>query len=195
MILLLELLIIFSLYCAVQYLDPRFKNAYCRDPSLFRTRAYNYIISCVMPTNPETGPLCFDDELIEDLPTSPKKQKTEGGFFAKRAILHDKVTRKNSGPKTVDEKLENELKKYSQISTLELNADPLSFWNENQHNFPILSNLAEKCFSAPATSVSSEQIFSIANDVFDYRRSRLSAKLAEQIIFLNQALPHVNFRY
>jgi hypothetical protein len=50
--------------------------------------------------------------------------------------------------------------------------------------------------AAHAASVSYEQLFSVARDVFDYRRSRLSpADLSEKFVFLNQALPVVNFRY
>jgi hypothetical protein len=45
------------------------------------------------------------------------------------------------------------------------------------------------------SSVSSEQFFSVARGVFDYRRSRLSPELAEKSVILNQTLPVVNFRY
>ena len=34
--------------------------------------------------------------------------------------------------------------------------DPLKWWDVNKNNFPILSQLARKYLSIPATSVSSE---------------------------------------
>jgi hypothetical protein len=69
-------------------------------------------------------------------------------------------------------------------------------WKIGLYNFDDIKGdevECKECKSAGKTS--SEQLFSAANDVFDYRRSRLSAKLAEQLIFLNHALTQINFRY
>jgi hypothetical protein len=68
----------------------------------------------------------------------------------------------------------------------DIDSDPLLFWRLNENKFPILSGLSKRYLSAPATSVSSEQLFSVVLDVFDYRRSRLSPELAEKCISLTR---------
>ena len=55
---------------------------------------------------------------------------------------------------------------------------------EREKLLPILSDLACKLFSLPATSVSSERIFSCAGNVVTEKWSRLLAHNVDQLVFL-----------
>ena len=63
--------------------------------------------------------------------------------------------------------------------------DVLKFWMENQSTYPKLSMLALWLLSVPASSASSERVFSCAGRVFEERRTRLRAESLDDVVFLN----------
>jgi hypothetical protein len=75
-------------------------------------------------------------------------------------------------------------KEYSDITDREKEHDPIRFWNEHKQQLPFLGALARKYLIAPATSVPSESLFSIAAFVGRKERSRLSPDNLSMSIFL-----------
>lgn len=65
----------------------------------------------------------------------------------------------------------------------QLMSDPLIYWKDKFKIYSILSKLASCFLCAPATSVASEQIFSVARDVYDYNRCRLSPDKQRSLFF------------
>lgn len=65
------------------------------------------------------------------------------------------------------------------------------WWKENEINFPLLTKLAKKYLSAPATSVYLERLFSEAGNIYEETRSRLLPRNAEKLLFLHHNLDKV----
>ena len=65
----------------------------------------------------------------------------------------------------------------------------LKYWKENKTHYPALARLAQAYLSAPCTSVDSERLFSLASNVIDEKRNRLSGEKAKMLLFVKKNLP------
>ena len=64
--------------------------------------------------------------------------------------------------------------------------NPLDWWRMHSQNFPKLAKFARKYLAIPATSVSSERLFSDAGNLISTKRTNLDTKLAGQMLFLKR---------
>lgn len=64
-------------------------------------------------------------------------------------------------------------------------ADPLTWWRDNESRFISLQILARKYLAIPATSASSERVFSVAGNICNRRRASLSPDHLDALVFLN----------
>ena len=71
---------------------------------------------------------------------------------------------------------QSELDIYSNAPLVDPYIDILEWWRTNEANYPNLSRFARDCLLIPATSVPSEQVFSISGDMITEKRSRLNEK-------------------
>jgi hypothetical protein len=85
---------------------------------------------------------------------------------------------------------ENEVLRYIKIQQIDINQDPLKWWNINKSGFPVLSQLAQKYLSIPATSVPSERLFLDAGNYISAKRTQLSPDLVNQVLFLKRNSEH-----
>ncbi|XP_049926247.1 zinc finger BED domain-containing protein 4-like [Epinephelus moara] len=83
----------------------------------------------------------------------------------------------------------SQLNLYLSEPVISRDADPLAYWRANQDRFSALTIAARAYLSAPCTSVDSERLFSAASNILDDRRSRLSAKKVEMLLFVRKNLP------
>jgi len=82
--------------------------------------------------------------------------------------------------------LEQEIETYQKI--ISDSVDFSQFWIENSNHYPVLSEFAKTFLSIPATSCSSERIFSHAGNQVWTTRNKLSSKNLEKISFIYESL-------
>ena len=169
------------------FLDPRFKDLSPFIPAEEHECVYE---------NTKTELLSIvgldDDDEIDDQseevnetnePEPPKKKKSKlSDFFAD--VYEDKSKR-------ICSKLERvvaEVNRYKSEESIDIDEKPLMWWKMRKCQYPLMSNLAKRYFCIPATSVRSEEIFSVAGNVLNEKRNRLLPENVDKLVFLHENL-------
>ncbi|CAM9863481.1 unnamed protein product, partial [Discosporangium mesarthrocarpum] len=63
--------------------------------------------------------------------------------------------------------------------------DVLASWAKHQHGFPFLARLAVVHLAIPATSATSEQVFSAAGNTVTKKRNRLGSGMVDTLVVLH----------
>ncbi len=74
---------------------------------------------------------------------------------------------------------------YHTLPNAKMDIDIYRWWQDRSNQFPHLLKLAVKYIYLPATSSSSERIFSTAGYILNQRRTRLTGENLNNILFLN----------
>ena len=144
-------------------LDPRFKEKFfsCSDVVEELTSSLKDKVAQLQASQSKDS---STDETEE--PTSKRPKTTLLQCFSE--ILEESgVSVDDSG---------NEVDRYITEPLIEFHGGKhcLNWWATNKPRFPFLAELAQRYLSAPPTSVPSERLFSVAGDVYDEKRNRLS---------------------
>ena len=62
--------------------------------------------------------------------------------------------------------------------------NPLFYWKENEKKYRVISKVASWILSSPCSSVRSEEAFSAANWMINYRRTQLKPKNVDKTMFV-----------
>ena len=82
--------------------------------------------------------------------------------------------------------LTTEFDKYLAEPPLPRQESPLKWWKENNTRFKVVSYVARRLLCMPATTTSSERVFSTAGLTVTKLRSCLKPKNVDALIFLNK---------
>jgi hypothetical protein len=79
------------------------------------------------------------------------------------------------------------------LPSISLDENPLKWWCDNQHLYPLLSEFTKFSLGIPSTSFASERVLSTAGDVITAKRSCLTSANADMLIFLQKNLSRFLF--
>lgn len=123
----------------------------------------------------------------------PKVQRGDGhvdifAALANKSEEDDDTELANAELTTASALAKNEINTYRAMDPLphssEEYGDPLAWWKLHQTAFPLMARVARRVLNIPATSGSSERVFSSAGNVISKKRTKLSPDIASTIVFL-----------
>jgi hypothetical protein len=87
-----------------------------------------------------------------------------------------------------EDQLERQIEDYLNLlpKLAKADGDVLAYWKSHETSVPDLSRLARKILAIPASSATSERLFSAANRTISDQRTNLSGQRAEQLVFIQQ---------
>ena len=159
-------------------LDPRFKDKFFSDTSersfargLLQEKCHELLLET--KSDPDS---CAEDTC----PPSPKRpQSLLWRSFSDILKETGSCSASSKTPSNIDHYLSEPVIDFHQAS-----CD--SWWMENNRRFPLLSELAQRYLSAPATSVPSERVFSDAGNICNDKRNRLAPERTETLLFIKK---------
>ncbi|XP_028980083.1 zinc finger BED domain-containing protein 1-like [Esox lucius] len=169
-------------------LDPRFKTQYIRPDKIeaIKTRAVTEILKMEGDPGPSTSQAsCRTEELEAEggaaaaLPVK-KQRKSLGSFFKKPCPS-------NTGLSDM-QAVEGELENYLMGPDADSETEPLDWWKVYDKKFPKVSQLARRYLCIPATSSSSERIFSTGGNIVTCHRAALKPETVDKLVFLARNL-------
>ncbi|XP_050990678.1 E3 SUMO-protein ligase ZBED1 [Labeo rohita] len=143
------------------FMDPRFKANCISSDKVSDIRAR--VMSEIEATMPKEQSLSNQDHqgMGPTDVTLTKAKKSLGSFF-----------KTSPAPSSMEPShtVEVELNNYMMSPTIDSEMDPLTWWQVHQVDFPHLSKLARKYLCIPASSSSSERLFSTSGNVVTCQR-------------------------
>ena len=123
---------------------------------------------------------------LQSIPQSPARQK--GATHGAMSILLDsdeEGDNKESQERDQGRSAEDEVKAYFAEKPPSKDSNPLDWWKANCQHFPRMAKVARHMLAIPATSTSSERLFSTAGLTITKLHSCLKPENVQAILYLN----------
>ena len=98
---------------------------------------------------------------------------------------HQRTTTDNYLDNTLSP-IDKEIKRFETFSIATKDVDILMWWKNHEHVLPLLSKLAKKVLTIPASSAKSERVFSCGGNFVSAKRNKLGSKKVEELILIKE---------
>ena len=157
-----------EVFIAACMLDPRFRLSWCRtDADKHKDMLHDRLLA-------EHPVLPLDTSILQD--SSEDIATTD--LFADILV--------NDGTSVINEQqsIKTEIDSYLSGQIMPRQTDPLAYWKLHAMKYPVLSKVAPRYLSIPASSAPTERVFSVAGKIFRPERCRLSSEVFEKLMFI-----------
>ena len=119
-------------------------------------------------------------------PPPAKKMKQSLGSLLKQNTEYSELP-VNLSPR---DKIKHEIDAYLKEQNLDTEGNPLEWWRSHESTYPppLMARISKKYLCVPATSTSSERVFSKGGLIVTPHRASLKPETAEMLIFLSSNL-------
>ena len=159
------------LFALATLVDPRFKKvAFTSVSSCYQGQSR--LISEMSPLAPST-------------PSQPPQEAPENSVDYNKELWKkfDDMVAAAHNHQSVSTEATIECRRYFEQRNIPRTSDPLIWWKDNAAHYPLLQRVARKYLCVPATSVSSERLFSKAGQLV-CKRSRIKPNNIDMMLFL-----------
>lgn len=173
------------------FLDPRFKSLYPFIPAADQPKVFTFVLELMQEiagsnkTKDTNGDMHGTDDNDHNLECLAMVQEEQDDFFAELGHRNGEITDAATEHDTFM-LCDAELHRYKCTPQTSTKRDPLKWWADNALNFPILAILARRYLAIPATSASSERLWSIASHIITKTRTQLEGHVVADLIFLKE---------
>ena len=167
-------------YCVSTFLDPRLKDISITETGM---KAAKLFIAQELDRmeNAQGEDVTEEPSPCTSQPQPEPKRKGILKNFAK------KVKEMSSQKKQKMDRATLEMSRYEEEDILDLDlGNPLIWWRDHQQVYPLMKDIVMKHLCVPATSTPPERVFSKAGELVSHRRSCISPKNVDMVLFLNK---------
>ncbi|MBF0208903.1 MAG: hAT transposon family protein [Oligoflexia bacterium] len=177
-------------YCYAHMLDPRFKGCLLHPRvhggfDMRRTELIDELIALIRTDNPSNDP---SPEVTFVVPEYDLNDIVSQFFDDIRGTSQDAAQTKRTAREL---EATREIDLYLKETCIPRDSDILAYWNIQRDKFPYLCRLARKYLAIPASSSSSERIFSGAGRIVTVKRTSLSVGSVEMLVYLRENLKNL----